>query len=329
MQSWIVKSQSWGAKNMSEQISTRAAYGRALEKFGEDNNIYVFDADLKSCTMTCYFAEKYPERFFNIGIAEANMVDIAAGFATCGATALVHTFAMFAAGRVYDQIRNNVAYPGLNVKVIGSHGGLTVGEDGATHQCIEDISLMRTIPGMTVIVPCDAHETHLATQAILQAKGPCYLRTGRGPVETVTDGFSDYSFTIGKGITLTDGMDVTIIACGLMVQEALKAQKLLEAEGIQARVIDMHTIKPIDKDLILKAAKETKAIVTAEEHNVIGGLGSAVAEVLAASEPVPVEFVGVKDVFGHSGSPKELLERYKLTPKQIAACAKKAIGRKK
>lgn len=314
---------------MSEHISTRAAYGLALAEFGGDNNIYVFDADLKSCTMTCYFAEKYPERFYNIGIAEANMVDIAAGFAACGATALVHTFAMFASGRVYDQVRNNVAYPGLNVKVVGSHGGLTVGEDGATHQCIEDISLMRTIPGMTVIVPCDANEARLATQAILEFRGPCYLRTGRGPVETVTDRFENYSFTVGKGVQLTDGDDVTVIACGLMVQEALRAQKLLKTEGIRARVIDMHTIKPIDKELILKAARETKAIVTAEEHNVIGGLGSAVAEVLASSEPVPMEFVGVQDVFGHSGSPKELLERYGLTPEQIAESAKKAIRRKK
>ncbi len=314
---------------MSEHISTRAAYGRALEEFGEDEKIYVFDADLKSCTMTCYFADKYPDRFYNIGIAEANMVDIAAGFAACGATALVHTFAMFAAGRVYDQIRNNVAYPGLNVKVVGSHGGLTVGEDGATHQCIEDISLMRTIPGMTVIVPCDANEARLATRAILDFQGPCYLRTGRGPVETVTDKVEGYTFTIGKGAVLADGTDVTIIACGLMVQEALKAQKLLEAEGIKTRVIDMHTIKPIDKDLILKAARETKAIVTAEEHNVIGGLGSAVAEVLAAEEPVPMEFVGVKDVFGHSGSPTELLKKYGLTPEQIAEAAKKAIGRKR
>lgn len=314
---------------MGENLSTRVAYGRALEEFGEDPRIYVFDADLKSCTMTSYFAETYPERFFNMGIAEANMVDVAAGFATCGATALVHTFAMFASGRVYDQVRNDVAYPGLNVKVVGSHAGLTVGEDGATHQCIEDISLMRTMPGMTVVVPCDAYETRLATEAILKQKGPCYLRTGRGVVECVTDGFEDYQFEIGKGITLTEGSDVTMIACGLMVQEALKAEKQLRAEGIHARVIDMHTIKPIDKELILKAAKETGAIVTAEEHNVIGGLGSAVAEVITASEPVPMEFVGVKDTFGHSGAPGELLKKYGLTPEEIAACCKKVIGRKR
>ncbi len=314
---------------MSESISTRVAYGRALEEFGDNEKIYVFDADLKSCTMTQYFAEKYPERFFNMGIAEANMVDVAAGFATCGATALVHTFAMFAAGRVYDQVRNNVAYPGLNVKVIGSHAGLTVGEDGATHQCIEDISLMRTIPGMTVVVPCDGYETRLATKAILDYEGPCYLRTGRCALETVTDSFDNYEFEIGKGVQLKDGSDVTIIACGLMVQEALKAEEALRAEGISARVIDMHTIKPIDKEAILKAANETGAIVTAEEHNVIGGLGAAVAEVLVQNDLVPVEFVGVKDVFGHSAAPKVLLEKYGLTAEAIVGAAKKAIGRKK
>lgn len=313
---------------MGEKISTRAAYGRALEEFGGNENIYVFDADLKKCTMTTYFADRYPERFYNIGIAEANMVGIAAGFATCGATALVHTFAIFATGRVYDQIRNDVVYPGLNVKVVGSHAGLTVGEDGATHQALEDISLMRTIPGMTVIVPCDGYEARLATKAMLEYNGPCYFRTGRPAVECVTDQFEDYKFEIGKGITLKDGSDVTIIACGLMVQEALKAQKLLKTEGISARVIDMHTIKPIDRELIIKAAKETGAIVTAEEHNIIGGLGSAVSEVIVATENVPVEFVGVQDTFGHSASPQVLLKTYGLTPENIVEKAKKAIARK-
>lgn len=313
---------------MGEKISTRVAYGRALEEFGSDENIYVLDADLKSCTMTTYFADKYPERFFNMGIAEANMVDVAAGMAACGATALVHTFAMFAAGRVYDQVRNSVAYPGLNVKVVGSHAGLTVGEDGATHQCIEDISLMRTMPGMTVVVPCDGNETRLATRAILDHTGPCYLRTGRCALETVTDQFENYHFELGKGIELTEGQDVTIIACGLMVQEALKAEKLLRGEGISARVIDMHTIKPIDRELILKAAGETGAIVTAEEHNVIGGLGGAVAEVLSSAHPVPLEIVGVQDCFGHSGHPDELLKHFGLAPEDVAAAAKKAIARK-
>lgn len=313
---------------MGEKISTRVAYGRALEEFGSDGNIYVFDSDLKSCTMTAYFADKYPERFFNMGIAEANMVDTAAGMAACGAVALVHTFAVFAAGRVYDQVRNSVAYPGLNVKIVGSHAGLTVGEDGATHQCIEDISLMRTIPGMTVVVPCDGSETRLTTKAILEHTGPCYLRTGRCALDTVTDQFENYHFELGKGVRLADGRDVTIIACGLMVQESLKAAELLEAEGISARVIDMHTIKPIDRELILKAADETGAIVTAEEHNIIGGLGGAVAEVLSSERPIPLERVGVNDCFGHSGHPEELLRHYGLAPEDVAAAAKKAIARK-
>lgn len=313
---------------MGEMISTREAYGRALEEFGSDEKVYVFDADLKSCTMTTYFADKYPERFFNMGIAEANMVDVAAGMASCGATAIVHTFAMFAAGRVYDQVRNSVAYPGLNVKVVGSHAGLTVGEDGATHQCIEDISLMRTIPGMTVVVPCDSNETRFAVKAILDQEGPCYLRTGRCKLDTVTDQFAYYHFKLGKGIRLLDGKDVTIIACGLMVQESLQAAKLLEAEGIHARVIDMHTIKPIDQEMILEAAEETGAIVTAEEHNVIGGLGGAVAEVLSAACPIPLEMVGVKDCFGHSGHPEELLRHFGLAPEDVAAAAKRAVERK-
>lgn len=314
---------------MGENISTREAYGRTLAELGERPDIYVFDADLKKCTMTEYFAEKYPERFFNVGIAEANMVDIAAGFAACGGTALVHTFAVFAAGRVYDQVRNSVAYPGLNVKVVGSHAGLTVGEDGATHQALEDISLMRTIPGMTVVVPCDAYETRMAAKAILTKEGPCYLRTGRCGVECITDSAKGYEFEIGKGVTLVPGEDVTLIACGLMVQEALKARKLLEKDGIQARVIDMHTIKPVDRELVIAAARETGAIVTCEEHSVIGGLGSAVAEVLAKSDyPVPQEFVGVNDVFGHSGHAWELLKRYGLSPEDIVRMTKKAIVRK-
>lgn len=313
---------------MGENIATRMAYGRALEEFGDREDIYVFDADLKGATMTKFFAAKYPERFFDVGIAEANMVDIAAGFATCGNTALVHTFAMFASGRAYDQVRNSVCYTGLNVKVVGSHGGLTVGEDGATHQCIEDISLMRTIPGMTVIVPCDANETRLATKAMLEFDGPCYFRTGRCNVECVTDTFSDYKFEIGKAIKLVEGKDVTIIACGLMVQEALKACDILKKEGINARVLDMHTIKPIDADAIIAAAKETGAIATCEEHNVIGGLGSAVAEVIVKNEIVPVEMVGVEDKFGHSGPAMKVLAAYGLTPEHIADAAKKAISRK-
>ena len=313
---------------MGENLSTRVAYGRALEEFGGREDIYVFDSDLKTCTMTEYFAEKYPERFFNVGIAEANMVNIGAGFATCGATSLVHTFAIFAAGRVYDQIRNDVCYPGLNVKVIGSHAGLTVGEDGATHQALEEMSLMRTIPGMTVLCPCDANETRLATKAMLDTKGPFYFRTGRPGVECVTDTIPGYKFEIGKGSLLRDGTDVTLIACGLMVQETLKAADLLAAEGISARVNDMATIKPIDRDIIVKAAKETGAIVTAEEHNIIGGLGSAVSEVLTDEILVPLQRVGVNDCFGHSGAPFDLLKKYGLTPENIAENAKKAIARK-
>ena len=314
---------------MGENISTRVAYGKALLEFGGDEKIYVFDADLKSCTMSTYFADRYPDRFFNMGIAEANMVNVAAGFATCGATALVHTFAIFAAGRVYDQVRNDVCYPGLNVKVVGSHAGLTVGEDGATHQMIEDISLMRTIPGMTVIVPCDSNETRLATKAMLEKQGPVYFRTGRPAVDCVTDQAEGYRFEIGKGAVMKDGSDVTIIACGLMVQESLKAAKLLEEEGISARVIDMHTIKPLDRDLVLKAAQETGAIVTAEEHNIIGGLGSAVAEVLCESgKPVPMLRVGVEDVFGRSGPALELLELYGLTAPHIAEKVKAVLALK-
>lgn len=313
---------------MAEKISTREAYGRALESYGSDENIVVLDADLTICTMTCYFHEKYPERFFNMGIAEANMIDVAAGFATTGKTALCHSFAMFTAGRGYDQIRQSVAYTGLNVKVVGSHAGLTVGEDGPTHQCIEDLSLMRTIPGMTVICPCDANETKEAVKAMLAYNGPCYLRTGRDKLECVTDSIPSYHFELGKGIQLREGNDVTIIATGLMVQESLKAVELLAQEGISARLIDMHTIKPLDKEIIIKAARETGAIVTAEEHNIIGGLGSAVAEVITENILVPLERVGVEDVFGHSGKSGELLAKYGLTPEHVAACAKKAISRK-
>ena len=314
---------------MGDSVSTRVAYGKALAEYGADENIYVFDADLKKCTMTQYFEEKYPDRFYNIGIAEANMVGIAAGFAACGATAFVNTFAIFATGRVYDQIRNSVAYPRLNVKIVGSHSGVTVGEDGATHQALEDISLMRTIPGMKVIVPCDGHETKYAVQAILKETGPCYLRTGRVAVDTITDDIPDYKFELGKGIILAEGNDATIIACGLMVQEALKAKEILEKEDIHVRVIDMHTIKPIDIECIYKAAEETGAIVTCEEHNIIGGLGSAVAEVLVKGEMmVPQEFVGVEDVFGHSGHPVELLEKYGLKSHDIVKKVHKVIKRK-
>ncbi len=313
---------------MGEKISTRVAYGEALRDFGGDERIVALDDDLSTCTMSCYFGEKYPNRFFNIGIAEANMIDMAAGFATTGKIAFCHSFAMFTAGRGYDQVRNSVAYPHLNVKVIGSHAGLTVGEDGATHQCIEDLSLMRTIPGMVVLCPCDANEAREAVKAMIAYDGPCFMRTGRTALETVTDGFSNYKFEIGKGVTLVEGSDVTIIATGLMVQESLKAVELLKAEGISARLIDMHTIKPLDRELVIKAAKETGAIVTAEEHNIIGGLGSAVCEAICDECPIPVVRVGVQDEFGRSGEAGALLKLYGLTPENVAEKAKLAISRK-
>jgi len=313
---------------MEDRISTREAYGKTLVECGDDPDIVVVDADLSICTMTCMFAEKYPERFYNCGIAESNMVALAAGIATTGKTVFCNSFAMFSAGRAFDQVRNSVCYPELNVKVVGTHAGLSVGEDGATHQCIEDISLMRTIPGMTVVCPCDANETEKAVKAIIAYKGPCYLRLGRSAVESVTNQIKGYRFELGKGIQLTEGKDVAIIATGLMVQMAIKAAETLKREGISARVIDIHTIKPLDKEIILSAARETGAIVTAEEHNVIGGLGAAVAETLVQNNPVPAEMVGVEDTFGHSGKAEELMVKYGLTPEHIVKAAKRAISRK-
>jgi len=309
-----------------EKKSTRAAYGEALAEYGGDPRIVALDADLASCTMSEIFGAKYPERFFNAGIAEANMIGMAAGFATTGKIAFCHSFAMFTAGRGYDQIRNSVAYPGLNVKIVGSHAGLTVGEDGATHQCIEDLSLMRTIPGMTVLAPCDANETREAVKALIRYEGPCFMRTGRTAVANITPSIPGYRFELGRGAVLREGGDITIIACGLMVQEALAAGELLAARGVEARIIDMHTIKPLDTGVILKAARETGAIVTAEEHSVTGGLGSAVAEALSSAYPVPVLRVGVNDEFGRSGDALMLLERYGLTAANIAGRAVEAIG---
>lgn len=312
---------------MGKFISTREAYGRTLCEIGADENIFAFDADLTICTMSKYFAEKYPDRFMNAGIAEANMVGMSAGVATTGKTVFCHSFAMFTAGRAYDQIRNSVAYPQLNVKIVGTHAGLSVGEDGATHQCIEDLSLMRTIPGMTVVCPADANETELAVKAIAAYKGPCYLRLGRSNVENVTDSIPGYHFELGKGSLLRSGTDITIIATGLMVQIALSAAKTLEQEGIHARVINIHTIKPIDREIIIKAAKETGAIVTAEEHNIIGGLGSAVMEVVSEECPVPVIRLGVEDVFGHSGTAEALMIKYGLTAEKLISKVKLAISR--
>lgn len=315
---------------MAEKIATRAAYGEALVALAEEYpELVVLDADLSGSTMTKGFAKAHPDRFYNMGIAEANMTGVAAGLAACGKKPFTNTFAMFAAGRAWEQVRNSIAYPRLNVKVVGSHGGLSVGEDGATHQCIEDFALMRVIPGMTVLCPCDGNEMTAAVEALLNYDGPAYMRLGRLAVETVTDAIPGYRFEIGKGIQLVDGSDVTIIAIGMMVQEALKAADLLKAEGVSARVIDMHTIKPLDTELVLKAAKETGCIVTSEEHNVIGGLGSAVSEFLSETCPIPVVKHGVNDVFGRSGKAPLVMKAYGLTPEGIAEKARAAIALKK
>ena len=315
---------------MGEKIATRAAYGKALVELAEKYpELVVFDADLAGATMTNGFMKAYPERFFDMGIAEANMAGVAAGMATCGFKPFINTFAMFAAGRCWEQVRNSICYPGLNVKVVGSHGGLSVGEDGATHQMIEDYAIMRAIPGLMVLCPCDGHEMKLAVEALLNYDGPAYMRLGRLAVETVTDELEGYKFELGKGCTLVDGTDVTIIATGMNVQMSLKAAELLKAEGVSARVIDMHTIKPLDTELVLKAAQETGCIVTTEEANVKGGLGAAVCEYLAEACPIPVVRHGVNDEFGRSGKAPLVLEAYGITAEKIAECAKKAISLKK
>jgi len=314
---------------MGNKIATREAYGKALAKLSNINeNVVVLDADLSKSTKTADFKAVSPERFINMGIAEANMMGVAAGLSTCGKIPFASTFAMFAAGRAFEQIRNSICYPKLNVKVCATHAGLTVGEDGATHQSVEDISLMRSIPNMTVINPADAIETEAAILAVAEYNGPCYVRLGRLPVGIINDGNS-YKFEIGKGVTLVNGNDVTIVATGMMVELALEAKDELAKDGINARIINIHTIKPIDKELLIKAAKETGAIVTAEEHSVIGGLGSAVAEVVTEECPVPVLKVGIKDTFGESGKPNELLKVYGLTTQAIVEHSKKAISLKK
>ena len=314
---------------MSKNIATREAYGKALAALANTNeNVVVLDADLSKSTKTADFKAVAPERFFNMGIAEGNMMGVAAGLSTCGKIPFVSTFAMFAAGRAFEQIRNSICYPKLNVKVCATHAGLTVGEDGASHQAIEDISLMRSVPNMVVINPADDIETEAAIKAVAEMEGPCYVRLGRMAVSRVNDE-TNYNFVIGKGITLAEGNDVAIIGTGIMVEAALEAKEELAKEGINARVINIHTIKPIDEELIIKAAKETGVIVTAEEHSIIGGLGSAVAEVVSEKCPVPVLRVGVKDTFGESGKPNELLEKYGLTSKDIVNKVKKALELKK
>ncbi|MBQ9511007.1 MAG: transketolase family protein [Clostridia bacterium] len=314
---------------MADKIATRQAYGDALTALGEKyENVVVLDADLAEATKTGVFKKKFPERHFDCGIAEGNMIAVAAGIATTGKIPFASSFAMFAAGRAYEQIRNAVGYPHLNVKIGATHAGISVGEDGATHQCNEDIALMRTIPGMTVICPADGLETYAAVEAAINHQGPVYLRFGRAAVPYLYDE-KTYKFEIGKGIVLSEGKDVTIVATGLMVHIALEAKELLKADGIDAEVINIHTIKPIDTELLVKSASKTGAVVTAEEHNVIGGLGGAVCEALSEKLPVPVLRVGVEDKFGKSGKVPVLLEEYGLTAQNIAAKAKAAVALKK
>ena len=308
-------------------VATRAAFGQALVDLGKERNDFiVMDADLAAATQTGKFKKEFPERFYDCGIAEQNMVSIAAGIAATGKKVVCSSFAMFAAGRAFEQVRNSIGYPHLNVVIGATHAGISVGEDGATHQCNEDIALMRTIPGMTIINPADETEAYLAVKAAINHDGPVYMRFGRLAVPVVFG--DDYKFEIGKGVELKEGNDVTIIATGLMVNEAMIAHDLLKAEGISARVINMATIKPIDKDIILKAARETGAIVTAEEHSVIGGLGSAVSEVVCEENPVPVVKLGVYDQFGHSGPAVKLLDEFGLRAVNIVEKAKKAISMK-
>ncbi len=305
------------------KCATRDAYGAALKQLGTRDDILVLDADLAKATKTITFKKEFPEKFIDCGIAEGNMMGVAAGLATTGYTVFASSFAMFAAGRAFEQVRNSIAYPNLNVKIGATHGGISVGEDGASHQCCEDIALMRSIPNMVIINPADDVEAMAAVHAAIDHEGPVYMRFGRLAVPRINS--EDYKFELGKGVLLKDGKDVTIVATGLMVNEALIAADMLKEEGIDARVINIHTIKPIDKDILIAAAKETGAIVTAEEHSIIGGLGSAVSEALAEEYPVPVVKLGVNDTFGKSGPALELLKIFGLDAENIVTKAKKAI----
>ncbi len=309
------------------KLATRESFGKAIAELADQYpDVVVLDADLAAATKTGIFKKAHPERFIDCGIAECNMIGIAAGLAACGKIPFAASFAMFSAGRAFEQVRNSVGYPHLNVKIVGSHAGISVGEDGATHQCCEDIGLMRTIPGMVILNPADHYEMLAAVKAAIEYQGPVYLRLGRLAVESVNNN-DDYKFEIGKGITLRDGSDITVIATGLLVGEAVKAADALKAEGISVRVIDMHTIKPLDKELVLKAAKETGKIITAEEHNVIGGLGDAVASVLAEELPTPLVKIGVNDEFGYSGPATELLKEFGLCASHIQKVVKKTLGK--
>lgn len=310
-----------------KKIATRDSYGNALAALANEYpNLVVLDADLAGATKTATFKKAYPERHIDCGIAEANMVGIAAGLASCGMIPFASSFAMFAAGRAFEQIRNSVGYPHANVKIGATHAGISVGEDGATHQCNEDIALMRTIPGMVVINPADDVEAKAAVKAAIEHVGPVYLRFGRMAVPVINDEAS-YKFELGKGITLRDGKDITIVATGLMVSEAIEAGEKLAAEGIDARIINIHTIKPLDEELIVKAAQETGKIITIEEHSVIGGLGSAVCDAVSAKCPVPVVKMGVQDVFGHSGPGGDLITEFGLRAANIVEEAKKMLNK--
>jgi transketolase len=311
-----------------KKVATRESYGNALAELGDKyDNLYVFDADLAAATKTGIFKKKFPDRFFDCGIAESNMMGVAAGMATTGKIPFVSTFAMFAAGRAFEQVRNSIGYPHLNVKIGATHAGISVGEDGATHQCNEDIALMRTIPGMTVIIPADDVEAKAAVEAAINYEGPVYMRFGRLAVPVFNDP-ETYKFEIGKGIKLRDGGDITIVATGLMVYEAIEAAKTLAQEGIEATVINIHTIKPIDKDIIIEAAKKTNLVLTVEEHSVIGGLGEAVCDVLCENYPTKVVKIGVNDEFGHSGPAVDLLKQFGLCAENIVNKAKEAVKAK-
>ncbi|MQN01921.1 MAG: transketolase family protein [Lachnospiraceae bacterium] len=312
---------------MSEvkKIATRQSYGEELVELGKEyDNLYVLDADLASATKTGIFKEAFPDRHIDCGIQESDMMGIAAGLASCGKIPFCSTFAMFAAGRAYEQVRNSIGYPHLNVKIGATHAGISVGEDGATHQCLEDLALMRVIPGMTVINPADDVEAKAAVKAAYEFEGPVYLRFGRLAVPVINDR-SDYKFEIGKGYVVKEGTDVTIIATGLEVSAAIDAADLLAKDGISAEIVNIHTIKPIDKDLIIKEAEKTGKVVTVEEHSVIGGLGSAVCEVLAENHPLPVKRIGVYDRYGESGPAVELLHKYKLDGEGIAEQVKEYL----
>ena len=312
---------------MADKKATREAYGAALAELGEKHDFVVLDADLAEATKTVIFKKKFPERFYDCGIAEGNMMSVAAGIAATGRTVFASSFAMFAAGRAFEQIRNSIGYPHLPVKIGATHAGITVGEDGATHQCLEDIALMRTIPGMTIINPADAVEARAAVEASLSIDGPVYMRFGRYAVPVFNDE-ATYKFEVGKGITMAEGTDLTIVGSGFTVPMALEARELLAQKGISARVVNIHTIKPIDRDILAKAARETGAVLTVEEHSVIGGLGSAVCEVLAEECPVPVMRIGTQDTFGKSGTVPALLEEYGLTPENVAEKAQELLAKK-